>query len=591
MALPSANYWHDRGYTLVTDVLAELGLPADTLETTGLVYLWEPYRCRSFRWMRLAHSAKEHLFPEFGGDHRYVVKRGHEAAFRSQLKHILAGKEKVETYAPHVVRMRAIHERKRAERTARHATRMAELEAVMPRRKRQPTAEELELAALFLEKWELAGRDPNKHPNHIPTRTIIYANGPQSLLDTGVEAWARERIIVKLRPGQFVGRAYKGKDLLSGTWTFERFLITERKQVRIVLSLQPGEPPRCEQFGVVGPGLQAPPEPGLLEIAPPSSEWVELVVDGARCRTWHLVVHDRRTGIPYGTRPQDQATITRARNMLRVKRGLPFPEDFVRFREQYGSMYTEIDDRHVSSALGWPPDRWSELENGAMATEEEAAIMLRLDEPRWLYEQLERDYPEVYHLARPGVRDPVGKQELGRWAWREERMFLTDPPPDLISGFARRDVDWISELANMLGWRLSPSVQEFWLMLFLCDMKHYAMFGQGFTGNRYRASSRGPQVEGGEALLARLKKAQAVSVSRRKYKGVEAQRIYSHSFFHPVHLTANWRSDDLLEALGSDRETWDPAMVMRACQRAPEWDEWAAKGAWIPYDIASYMQL
>lgn len=128
-------------------------------------------------------------------------------------------------------------------------------------------------------------------------------------------------------------------------------------------------------------------------------------------------------------------------------------------------------------------------------------------------------------------------------------------------------------------------------MLFLCDMKHYAMFGQGFTGNRYRASSRGPQVEGGEALLARLKNAQAVSVSRRKYKGVEAQRIYSHSFFHPVHLTANWRSDDLLEALGSDRETWDPAMVMRACQRAPEWDEWAAKGAWIPYDIASYMQL
>lgn len=128
-------------------------------------------------------------------------------------------------------------------------------------------------------------------------------------------------------------------------------------------------------------------------------------------------------------------------------------------------------------------------------------------------------------------------------------------------------------------------------MLFLCDMKHYAMFGHGFTGNRYRASSRGPQVEGGEALLARLKKAQVVRVSRSKYKEVETQRISAHPFFHPVHLTASWRSDDLLEALAFDRRTWDPAIVLRACQRAPEWHDWAAMGAWIPYDIASYMQL
>lgn len=568
--------WHQRGFALVSEVLAKAGLPADTLERTGLLYEWEPYRTR-WACERLSLTAKKHVFAWGESPSPYVVKRGHEEAFIALVQSIQNGKERVQRYGDHIAAMRAYSDKKRDDRAARHAA----MKAFTTAQQLQPSRAEQDQAAQFLERWLSVDQDK-----------VLYANSVQSLLEPALGAGHRMRIIAKLKPQYFLERLYGGNDPYSGLWLFQRALDDQRIVVRMALFHPEQGAPRCEAFSQVLPGreIQVPAPPSNLRLNG-TVTMRHLNVGNQRIPVWLVGEEDEASGSIYTTAASDALASVRVHHRLRALRDLPAPEDFVRFREQYGSIHTAIKAEHLDAVLDWPSGRWTELERGGMATEEEAKMMSRLDAPRWLYEELERRYPDKYAVEEPGQFTSGRRKGLGMWDWKAERMFLNDAPPDGTSGFARRDLVWIGSLANMLAYNLSPVLKDFWSLLFLCDMKHYQTHGRGFTGIRYKATAKGPLATDADAVLDRLRKQEVIRVARTKYKGVQAQRVFAHPYYYPNDLTSHWRAGELLEALALERDKWDPGMVLRACQRVPQWADLVEQGALIPYDMAFSMEV
>lgn len=572
--------WRNYGFTSVPELLARVGLPKDTLSTLGLLFEERLLR-RAGTWTRLAHTVSRHVFNWPGNWSKRVVKQGHEQAFLDLLEQIRGGNEKVEYYASHVAAMRELSARRRAAKAARHAALVEEVRKYTAQHEPSPSEEEQEQAARFLERWAQA-----------PPKKILYANGIHSLLDTDLGAGDRAGIIRKLKPVYFVERTHGSDGPYSGLWTFQRALSHQRIVVRMVLCLPKNGPPRCELFTRVKPGV---PPPSIDALAVDENETgmreLKLMIrkDTFTARIRSLNGGD--SGTLYSTTELDTFNLKSAKNRYRVLNGLPFPEDFERFREQYGSMYTKLDAGHLDAALGWVQNRWTTLETGALATEEEADIMRRLEQPRWLHEELLRQFPEKYAMAQPGRSTNNRKEELGRWDWKVERMVADEAAPDIHSGFARTDMQRLGIAAGMLAWDLAPTLEDFWRAVFLLDIKHYLLYGNGFTGTRYKASVHGPVVPNAEALLARLHKAEVVRILRTKYKGKEAQRVYAHAEYYPLNYTGHGAAGEIAQTLGLQRDTWNSSIVLRECQRSPLWAQWVAEGSFIPYDIAFSIRI
>lgn len=573
--------WRRYNFMLATEVLAKAGLPKNLLKTTGLVFEDGPLRRPRTR-TELALNAKRHLFRWSGHwPVRVMVKLGHEQAFLDLIERIRSGKEVVEQYPAHVVRMKELSVRKRAERAEQHGKRMAEVHAFAARHEPVPSDEDKRQAAIFLKRWK-----------RFPAKRVLYKCGLEGLLDSGLFAGERASIIWKLKPSHFVERTNGGIDPASGLWTFQRALTSERIVVRMVLHLPAEGPPRCEVFTRVFPEVEhsAFDASSIRMLAPGVGE-VQVKVGKRGFKMMMKTKPGIDLGAPYTTAQMDVFNLQHAMLRFRSLQDLPLPEDFERFREQYGSMYTRLDNAHLDAALGWPTGRWLSLEFGALPSEMEADVMLRLEEPKWLYEELVRRFPDKYALPEPGTFASHTKEALGQWDWKTERMFADGAPPDVFSGFARKDMQRIGLLAGLLSEQLSPSLDDFWRVIFLCDMKHYLEYGQGATGIRWQASAKGPEPHEAEAIMGRLRKAEVVRVRRTKYKGKEAMRIYPHVEFYPTHYISHPSIGETLDELDLERDKFDSSIILRECQRAPLWDRWVADRAFIPYDIAFSMRI
>lgn len=562
-----------------TEVLASAGLPADALERTGLLFFARNLR-RAGSWRRHSHTIKPYLFhaPRFDGTSR--VKPGCEAEFIEVVNACLAGTTTVVRYSPHVAAMRALGETVRAERASRQAALLNALWERMPAmREPRPQAEQ-ETAARFLQEWKAASAGAGTSTTHHPGGRTLFADGTRALLAAGLDPFARERFLARLKPTHFVDRLFADDDPLSGLWVFERPVLGKGLLIRTALCLRADEPPRCELFADVRAEMRPVQQPMPLCLAESAAHPMELTVEGATVPTRLIAQQDERTGQLYSTTVDDQRNTTATLNRLRSLRVHPMPEDWSDFRANWTGMQCP----HLEQVLKWPAGRWRELERGAFATEREAAVWRRLADPEWLLELLAHQFPDLYASTAPecwrsGVVNlslPIGPGPIMS-AW----------PPDVFSGFTRPHLNRFGTWANVVCEALKPTWDEFWLLMFLGDMEHYRLYGRGLTGIRYKATATGPQVPDAEPLLRRLCDERILTFSWKAHgQGTSAPRVGAHPFFYPADFPAYWRAEEILKALGLDKRTWAPSVVRKACIQAPNWPNYVASGDWLSYDLA-----
>lgn len=575
----SMESWERAGYRSVATVLQEAGLPTDALKRTGLVF--EAANLRWPKWLstRTAVNLHRYCFRWPKNWPVLIAFPAAEQALVDLVRKALRGEVVVERFPPHIAAMRAKAEAKRQARADKQRELIGALVARIPsRRDPAPIADQV-AAENFLAACIASGQDPNKRINQIPECQTRFADGTPSLLATGLNAWDRERIVERLRPSDLIERIHATDEPNSGLWVFERPVLGKGILIRACLCVFPGEPSRCEAFELAnGPASVFPaPEPLLLETE--RAHEASFDVGGSSIKSWVTAQRDQRTGTLYTTAKQDIANLNRVSRRVRSLRKLFLPEDMSRFKERWLNHRTN----EVEAVLGWPKGRWRELEKGALPTMEENAIFQRLDDPTWLFDLLIARFPKRFSRTAPycwqrGVVDLSTTERSSR--------ILSTSEPDVFTGFVRMEMDRLHTWAQEVAYRTAPDWELFWRLMFLGDVKHFELFGRGFTGLRYRATTNGPVVPDALFLMEHLRKEQVLKFNVSGWQaGGSGHRVHSHPFFYPPELQAHWDAGAVSEALRLSNGTWSAEAILRACQRAPQWKAWVDEGAWIPYDI------
>lgn len=220
----------------VADVLQEAGLPADVLESTGLVFQLE----RRASWQHtatLSVSLKRWVFGEPWNNSLWI-KPGGRAGFLDLLQGVLAGRVVVEQLGAANRQTLAMAVR----RKAKH-------EAHLQRKPRDPLPSlepEIEvMVAGFLARWTAGVKQGIELYDNTDARRL------SDLVASGLNAQQRHCILAKLRTGYFMERSGPTDELHSGLWTFERLLPQQNIRVRAQLRITGDDVAICDRFHLV----------------------------------------------------------------------------------------------------------------------------------------------------------------------------------------------------------------------------------------------------------------------------------------------------------------------------------------------------
>lgn len=234
----------------VADVLREADLPADVLESTGLVFQLER---RSWQQTAtLSVSLKRWVFGEPWNDSLWI-KPGGRTGFLDLVQGVLAGQINVEQLGAANRQTLAWAIRRKAKREA-HMQRMA-------RRVIPPLDPAMEaMVAPFVERWTAAAKQGME----------LYDNtdalGLSDLAASGLNAQQRHCILAKLRTGYFVQRTGATDDPCSGAWTFERLLPQQNIRVRALLRITSDDVAICERFHLAAGRTKRSPSRRVMRV-------------------------------------------------------------------------------------------------------------------------------------------------------------------------------------------------------------------------------------------------------------------------------------------------------------------------------------
>jgi putative zinc finger/helix-turn-helix YgiT family protein len=184
-----------------------------------------------------------------------------------------------------------------------------------------------------------------------------------------------------------------------------------------------------------------------------------------------------------------QLNLSQVYNQYRKRHQLPFPEEIVKLREQYG-----LSASKMSEVLGFGINVYRNYENGEIPNSSNARLIQLAQDPKEFKKLVELSGDVLTLKEKDKVTNKINELLLkDHFIDFSVQSYLLGPRiPDEETGFKIPNLEKFTQMVVFFAEVLQPYKTRMNKLLFYADFGHFKNYGTSISGCRYRAIDRGP---------------------------------------------------------------------------------------------------
>ncbi len=233
---------------------------------------------------------------------------------------------------------------------------------------------------------------------------------------------------------------------------------------------------------------------------------------------------DLETKEEFTTTELDELNQAQVHNQYRSKHSIPFVEEIMKIREQYG-----LSASKMSEVLGLSANVYGNYENGEMPGPATGKLIQLAKNPVEFNKLIELSKNEFEEREVVKIKLAVEKftKEDVLDSLIEERLFGTKTPGN-YNGYRVPSMEKIGIMAKYFALKLEPYKTKMNKLFFYADFYHYGKTGYSISGMSYRAITHGPVPLNYGGIYDRLADEGYVEVAEFEFEEYSGEKLVNH---------------------------------------------------------------
>lgn len=295
---------------------------------------------------------------------------------------------------------------------------------------------------------------------------------------------------------------------------------------------------------------------------------------------------DEDTDEEFTTTELDELNVAQVHNQYRSKYGIPFVDEIIQIREQYG-----LSAAKMSEILGLGTNGYRNYENGEIPSITTGRLIQLAKDPvefRKLIE-LSRNELESHELAR--INKKVSEKLAGYDMFEEmfeTRLFGTKVP-NLYNGYRSPSMNKLGMMVKYFAACLQPFKTKMNKLLFYADFSHYAHTGYSITGLTYIAITHGPVPKNYGGIYDKLWDTGFIEIEEVAGEGFEGEKFLNHDGIVDLEIFSI-SERNVLEHVVKEIGAFSTSRIVDISHNEPAWKQNVDTHGRINYDFGFSLQ-
>lgn len=262
-----------------------------------------------------------------------------------------------------------------------------------------------------------------------------------------------------------------------------------------------------------------------------------------------------------------QLNLSQVYNQYRNRYNIPFPEEIVSLREQYGLSATKM-----AEVLRFGINVYRNYENGEIPNASNALILEFAKDPMKFKEMIIssdalNDKEKERALVR--VAELISKSQLISFDLENYFMAGKFKASD-ETGYRRPDLEKFSQMVIFFSEQVEPYKTKLNKMLFYADFYHFKKTGLSISGTKYRAIDMGPVPNNFQSIFEYLEANNMIEINRIQFNEAVGEKFrrgnisFNKELFtqeeiktlHEVVVRFGKMTTDEIIAISHEEEAW-----------------------------------
>lgn len=273
-------------------------------------------------------------------------------------------------------------------------------------------------------------------------------------------------------------------------------------------------------------------------------------------------------------------TIEQAKNQYRCKYNLPFPEEIISIREQYG-----ISAAKMSSVLRFGINQYKQYEIGELPSESNASLIFLAKHPD--------DFCQLVKLSNLDANEKVRLIKIAKsllekqdqWRKREwvTQLLMGDLKPNIERGFRMPDLNKFGGMALFFAIQMSPYKTALNKLLFYGDFLHFKRLGRSISGAKYRAIEMGPVPNNFDGLFQYLENEQFITAEHHEFPNGSIGTRFLAAEKHLVKNLLDSYEIETLQTIVAQFKNLNVKEIIKVSHQETAWEKHVTTHSIIPY--------